>query len=63
MSGKGHSRTYREQLLLPFGSQNAGRHENRVHPLDDFLLGLALRLFAELEVALYESQASVGQYV
>ena len=44
-------------LLLLLGSENAGRYEDRVHLLEDRLVGLALRLLAEFEVALHESEA------
>jgi hypothetical protein len=51
----------RELLLL--GSEDSGRYENRVHPLDEVLVGLPLGSFAELEVALNQSEARVGQKV
>ena len=46
-----------ELPLLLLGSEIAGRNEDRLHLLEDRLVGLALRLLAEFEVALHESEA------
>ena len=40
--------------LTVVGSDNAGQYVNRVHPLDQFLVGLLFQVLADVQVVLYE---------
>ena len=40
--------------LTVVGSDNAGRYVNRVHPLDQFLVGLLFQVLADVQVVLYK---------